>query len=164
MSYSPTLGLKVVNTIQYVEESTSGTFPTNPTMNWIGVDMQYSDSADMGSIKVRNLGSEDLKYVMKGADDYEVTLDYAIQTSTFLKYLVNSQGGGSGSIDKSLSLVIEPVVNSTDEYVEILGARPDSGSIKWQVRKRTEGQRKALRSGYSSLHVQQPDRQRVFRE
>ncbi len=135
MSYIPTLGLKVVNTIQYVEESTYGTFPTNPIMNWIGVDMQYTDSADMGMIKIRNLGSEDLKYVMTGAQDYEVTLDYAIQTSTFLKYLVNSQGGGSGSIDKSLSMVIEPVVDGTDEYVQILGGRPDSGSIKWQVGK-----------------------------
>ena len=135
MSYTPSLGLQVVDTIQYVEESTFGTFPTNPTMNWVGVDMQYSDNADMGSILIRNLGSEDLKYVEKGADNYDITLDYAIQTSAFLKYLANSQGGGSGSIDKSLSLVIAPKVNATTEYLAISGCRPDSGSIKWQLGK-----------------------------
>ena len=139
MSYVPSLGLQVVNTAQYVEEATFGTFPSNPAMNWIGTDMQYSDNADMGSIKYRNLGSEDLKGVIKGADDYDVTLDFAVQTSTFLKYLVNAQGGGSGSIDKSLSLLIEPKVNGTSEFVEILGAKPDSGSIKWQLGKEIRG-------------------------
>jgi|SRR5579875_609354 len=135
MSYSPTLGLKVVQTAQYVEESTFGAFPSNPTMNWIGTDMQYSDSVDMGSFKYRNLGSEDLKGVEGGAQKYEITLDYAIQNSTFLKYLVNSQGGGSGSIDKSLSMLLEVPINGTNQFMEILGARPDSGSIKWQLGK-----------------------------
>ncbi len=127
MSYIPSLGLQVAETAQFVEESTFGTFPTSPTMNWIGVDMQYSDSADMGAIKIRNLGSKYLKYVMKGAENYDLTLDYAIQTSTFAKYLVNSRGGGSGSIDKSLSIVIAPKVGGTTEYLQILGCRPDSG-------------------------------------
>ncbi len=137
MTNSPTLGLLNAYSAEYVEEATFGTFPTNPTMNWIGTDMQYSDSADMGAITYRNLGSEDLKGVLKGADDYEVDLDYAIQTSTFLKYLVNSQGGGSGTIDKSLSLLIAPKISGTTEYLQALGCRPDSGSIKFQLGKET---------------------------
>jgi hypothetical protein len=135
MSYSPTLGLKVVQTAQYVEESTFGAFPTNPAMLWIGTDMQYSDSSDMGTIQYRNLGSEDLKGVLLGEQKYEVTLDYAIQTSAFLKYLINPQGGGAGSIDKSLSLLLEIPINGTNNFIQILGARPDSGSIKWQLGK-----------------------------
>src|SRR5579875_2197978 len=105
MSYSPSTGLQVAETAQYVEESTFGVLPANPAMQWIGTDMQYSDSADLGSILIRNIGFEDLRTVVKGADNYEVDLDYALQTSAFLKYLVNAQGGGSGSIDKSLSLI-----------------------------------------------------------
>ena len=135
MSYTPTLGLQVAEVAQYVEETTFGALPSNPSMQWIGTDIQYSDSADMGSIKLRNLGSEDLKYVLKGADNYELTLEYAIQTSAFLKYLVNSQGGGAGSIDKSLSILIAPKINGTIEYLQALGCRPDSGSIKWQLGK-----------------------------
>lgn len=135
MSYTPSLGLQVAETAQYAEEATFGTFPTNPSMLWIGADMQYQDSADIGALKFRNLGSEDLKYVLKGADNYDLTLDYAIQTSTFLKYLVNSQGGGSGSIDKSLSMLIAPKINGATNYLLALGCRPDSGSIKWQIGK-----------------------------
>ena len=138
MSYTPTLGLKIAKTAEFVEETTFGTFPTNPTMEWIGTNLQYSHSADMGSISIRNLGSEDLKTVVKGADNYEVDLTYDIQNSTFLKYLVNAQGGGTGSIDKSLSLLIAPEINGTTQYLEILGARPDSGSIKWQLNKEIE--------------------------
>ncbi|MHB8565728.1 MAG: phage tail tube protein [Nitrososphaerales archaeon] len=137
MSYSPSLGLLAAHSIEYVEEAAFGTFPTNPTMQWIGTDMQYSDSADMGSISFRNLGSEDLKGVLKGADKYDVSLDYAIQSSTFLKYLVNAQGTGSGSIDKSLSMLITPKIVGAAQYLQILGARHDSGSIKWQVGKET---------------------------
>ena len=59
MSYTPTLGLLAAETAQYAEEPNFGTFPNSPTMLWIGSDMQYSDSADMGAIKIRNLGSED---------------------------------------------------------------------------------------------------------
>ncbi len=135
MSYTPSLGLQVVNTVQYIEEAIYGTLPASPSMNWIGVDMKYEDNAENKQILIRNLGSEDLRYVVSGAQDYEVDLDYALQTSTFLKYLVNSQGGGSGSIDKSLSLVIEPKVNASNEFIQALGCRPDSGSIKWQLGK-----------------------------
>ncbi len=137
MSYAPTLGLLVAETAQYVEEATPGTFPTNPSLLWIGSDMMYSDSADMGSIKIRNLGSEDLKYVVKGQDNYDLTLDYALQTSAFAKYLVNSQGGGAGSIDKTLSILIAPKINGTAQYLQALYCRPDSGSLKWQLGKET---------------------------
>jgi hypothetical protein len=139
MVYSPTLGLQVAETIQYVEEgitqSTFGVFPTNPAMLWIGADMNYSDSADMGSILIRNLGSEDLKYILPGAENFELDLDYALQTSTFAKYFVNSQGGGSGSIDASLSMLIAPKISTTTEYLVATGCRPDSGSIEWKLGK-----------------------------
>ncbi|MDG6906040.1 MAG: hypothetical protein JRN20_09680 [Nitrososphaerota archaeon] len=137
MSYTPSLGLQVAESAQYVEEASYGIFPNSPTLKWVGADMQYSDNADMGSIKKRNLGSEDLKYVLTGAQNYDLTLDYAIQNSAFLKYLVNSQGGGAGSIDESLSILIAPKINGTTEYLQALGCRPDSGSIKWALGKET---------------------------
>jgi hypothetical protein len=138
-TYTPTLGLLVADTIQYVEEGLNlanfGVFPTNPAMQWIGADMNYSDSADVGSILIRNLGSEDLKYITPGATEFELDVDYAMQTSTFAKYFANAQGGGSGSIDASLSMLIAPKVSGTVEYLVATGCRPDSGSIKWQLGK-----------------------------
>ena len=73
--------------------------------------------------------------MVKGADNYDVTLDYAMQDSAFAKYLVNAQGGGAGSIDESLSIIIAPKISGTTQYLEALGCRPDSGSIKWQLGK-----------------------------
>lgn len=135
--YVPSTGPLVVHNVEYVEEATPGTFPTNPTMLWVGSDVVYDDSSDEKAIKKGNIGSEDILYGLPGPDEYAVTLDYAPQNSTFAKYLVNSQGGGTGSIDKSLSLLISPKVNAVANYLEILGAKPESGSIKWSYGKET---------------------------
>jgi hypothetical protein len=139
MSLYPSISSNVVKTVEYVEEGTTpgvfGNLPSSPAMKWIGVDMQYDDSADMKQILLRNLGSEDLAYVLQGEQMFEVSLDYAMQNSTFLKYLVNAQGGGSGSIDASLSLGIAPKINNVTNYLIASGCRPDSGSIKWTLGK-----------------------------
>ena len=138
-SYTVSTFATIAHTAEYVEEGTSaatfGVFPTNPTMNWIGANLSYDDTPNMNTIPLMNLGSEDLKYILKGKETYDVTLSYVPQTSTFLKYLVNSQGGGTGSIDASLSLLISPKINGVTNFLKITGARPDSGSIKWSAGK-----------------------------
>jgi hypothetical protein len=159
-TYSPSLGLQVAETIQYVEEgttqSTYGIFPTNPTMLWIETDMEYSDSADMGTIMVRNLGKEDLTYLVTGAQSYEVELKYSLQTSTFAKYFVNSQGGGSGSIDASLSMVIAPKISGTTYYLEATGCRPDSGSISWELGKTLQASAKLVAQNLAAYTTTSP--------
>ncbi len=120
---------------EYVEEATFGVFPTSPTMLWVGTDLEYSDSADMGSILIRNLGKEDLTAVALGAQDYGLDLQYAPQSSAFAKYFANSQGGGTGTIDESLSMLISPKITGTVNFLQALGCRPDSGSIAWTLGK-----------------------------
>lgn len=159
-TYSPSLGLQVAETIQYVEEgttqSTYGVFPSNPTMLWIGVDMEYADSADMGTIMIRNLGKEDLAYLELGAQSYEIDLNYSIQTETFAKYFVNSQGGGSGSIDASLSMVIAPKISGSTYYLVATGCRPDSGSIKWQLGKTLQASAKMISQAIAAYTATSP--------
>lgn len=135
MSYVPTTSQLMLRPLEYVEESSFGVFPTNPAMQWIGVGQEIDPKPNMKNIKVRNLASEDLKYETLGAQMYQLDISYNPQNSSFAKYLVNSQGGGSGSIDKSLSLLASPKINGTGEFLEILGARPDSGKISWEVGK-----------------------------
>ena len=135
-SYTPSTFANIAHTAEFVEEGTTaatfGVFPTNPTMLWIGANLQYDDTPNTNTIQLMNLGSEDLKYILKGKETYDITLSYVPQNSTFLKYLVNSQGGGTGSIDASLSMLIAPKINGVTNYLKVVGARPDSGSIKWQ--------------------------------
>ena len=133
MSVIPTGGWFVVKNPQYVEETTYGTFPTNPAMNWIGAVDNFEPKADMQSIMVPQVGTEDLKYILKGAEVYTMDLEFGLQTSTFPKYGISSQGGGAGTIDKSLSLLFSAKLNAVENFVQILGSRIGSFTISSQA-------------------------------
>jgi len=133
MSITPSGGWFVVKNPQYVEEATYGTFPTNPTMNWIGAVDNFDPKADMQSIMVPQVGTEDLRYILKGAEVYTVDLEFGLQTSTFAKYGISSQGGGAGTIDKSLSVLFSAKLNTVENYVQVLGSRIGSFTISSQT-------------------------------
>src|SRR3989441_9483896 len=133
MSITPSGGWFVVKNPQYVEEATYGALPTNPTMNWIGAVDNFDPKADMQSIMVPQVGTEDLRYILKGAEVYTMDLEFGLQTSTFAKYGIGSQGGGAGTIDKSLSVLFSAKLNTVENYVQVLGSRISSFSISSQT-------------------------------
>src|SRR5713226_3838807 len=133
MSIAPSGGWFVVKNPQYVEEATYGTFPTNPVMNWIGAVDNFDPKADMQSIMVPQVGTEDLRYILKGAEVYTMDLEFGLQTSTFAKYGISSQGGGAGTIDKSLSVLFSAKLNTVENFVQILGSRIGSFTISSQT-------------------------------
>jgi hypothetical protein len=133
MSITPSGGWFVVKNPQYVEEATYGTFPSNPTMSWIGAVDNFDPKADMQSIMIPQVGAEDLKYILKGAEVYTMDLEFGLQTSTFAKYGISSQGGGAGTIDKSLSVLFSAKLNAVENYVQVLGSRISSFSISSQT-------------------------------
>jgi len=125
----PTGGWNVVKSPQYVEEATYGVLPGTPTFNWIGIIGSWDPKADMRSLLVRRLGAEDLVGTVKGAEQYEAALDYLLQDSVFATYGVNAQGGGAGSIDKSLSILYSQKLSGTEYYVQLNGVRPNRVSL-----------------------------------
>ncbi len=129
MSVVPSGGWFVVKNPQYVEESTYGTFPSNPAMNWVGAVDNFDPKADMQSIMVPQVGTEDLKYILRGTEVYTFDMEYGLQTSTFAKYGISSQGGGTGTIDKSLSVLFSAKLNGIENYVQMLGSRIGSFTI-----------------------------------
>src|SRR6266702_1278538 len=133
MSITPSGGWFVVKNPQYVEEATYGTFPTNPTMSWIGAVDNFDPKAGMQSIRGPQVGAEDLKYILKGAEVYTMDLEFGLQTSTFAKYGISSQGGGAGTIDKSLSILFSAKLNPVENFVQVLGARTGSFTISSQT-------------------------------
>src|SRR5256712_214709 len=133
MSITPSGGWFVVKNPQYVEEATYGALPTNPTMNWIGAVDNFDPKADMQSIMVPQVGTEDLKYILKGAEVYTMDLEFGLQTSTFAKYGISSQGSGAGTIDKSLSVLFSAKLNTVENFVQILGSRIGSFTISSQT-------------------------------
>jgi len=50
-------------------------------------------------------------------------LEWAFQSSTFAKYATQSQGGGTGTIDRSLSVLFSAKMNAVENYFQVLGSR-----------------------------------------
>src|SRR2546428_9343764 len=102
-------------------------------MSWIGAVDNFDPKADMQSIMVPQVGTEDLKYILKGAEVYTMDLEFGLQTSTFAKYGISSQGSGAGTIDKSLSMLFSAKLNTVENFVQILGSRIGSFTISSQT-------------------------------
>jgi len=101
-------------------------------MSWIGAVESWDPRADITPIEVRQLGSEDVYKLLKGQEAYSIALEYFLQHSTFAKYGVNPQGGGAGSIDKSLSLAAGLKMGGaagTTYYYKMQGSRPRTITI-----------------------------------
>jgi hypothetical protein len=127
---TPSGGWLVTNGPAYVEEATYNVFPTNPeSINWIGIVDNFDPKADLPPIAVRGLGSEDVQHLIKGIENYDLTIDYALQNTDFLKYAINAQGAGAGSIDKSLSLALGIKLGASTYYYKFSGGRPNSVTI-----------------------------------
>ncbi|HZY93796.1 MAG TPA: phage tail tube protein [Candidatus Bathyarchaeia archaeon] len=126
---SPSGGWLVVKNLQYAEEASYGVFPTNPAMSWIAPIGNADVKADMQNILVPQLGVEDLVYILKGAETYSMEMEYAMASSTFAKYAISSQGGGTGTIDKSLSILFSAKMSGTENFVQLLGSRVGSLTI-----------------------------------
>ena len=119
----PTHGGLIIRPPQYVEEASYGVFPANPVMQWIGTENQLIQQASPDTRVLANAGDEDAKIIIGGLERYPVDLTYFLQTSTFAKYATQAQGGGAGTIDKSLSLLYSVKLNGVENYVRLLGTR-----------------------------------------
>lgn len=129
-------------------------------MLWIGSVQSCGPTADMQSIMVPQVGTEDLKYILKGAEVYNVELEYGLQNSTFTKYATQSQGGGAGSIDKSLSLLFSAKLggqSGTENFLQLLGARINSLTLSVKtgdlVRAKAQLQGKAVPVPFTSSPI-----------
>ena len=88
----------------------------------------------MATQEIRKVGSEDVYQYVLGAQKSELTLEMNLQSSTFLKYGVNSQGGGAGTIDESLSIFWSYLLNGTANYQWATGCRPNSLKLSGKVK------------------------------
>lgn len=129
----------VVKNLEYVEETTYRTFPANPTMLFLAQSAKWTPSEEMMNNLFRRLGSEDAFKNIQGKQVYKSTLEFDVANSTLLKYGINAQGGGAGSIDKSLSIGMSVKIAGTENFIKLPGSRintlklntnPDQPSIK----------------------------------
>lgn len=120
----PTGGYLVVKQPQYVEESTFGTTPAaSPILNWIGIIDNFDPTVDIQAQYIRQVGSEDAIKSILGKETYQAKLEYLLQNSAFAKYATQAQGGGAGTIDKSLSILTSVKIAGTENYIFLKGSR-----------------------------------------
>lgn len=61
---------------------------------------------------------------------YSFELTFQPTSTTLLRYGTEAQGGGTGTIDKSLSFIYSEDINDTENYVVFAGARCDRTRIE----------------------------------
>src|SRR5437879_5597485 len=91
-----------VKELQFCEEATYGTLPASPTFTPVGYEPRVMFRFDPKMLAIPQPGNEDPETIQAGNSN-EITWDvsYRMTDTTFAKYGVNAQGGGSGTIDKS---------------------------------------------------------------
>jgi len=85
MSYSKPITGAIAKAF-YVEETTYGTTPANPSFQWIGIVQNVEPNYDRSLIKLRGIGSRDLSYILRGLLKAEVSMEHAYQNKTFLAF------------------------------------------------------------------------------
>lgn len=121
----------VVKELGYVEETTYGTTPTSPTFTNVGPVTNFHYTNDITATRYRVLGKEDIATGLKCGELYSFEFEYSPATTTFPRYGTEAQGGGAGTIDKSLSIAFSHKLDAVENYVTLAGARTDSISLEW---------------------------------
>ena len=76
--------------IYYVQESTYGTTPTNPSMLGIATAENVEPAIDPGLLKIRGIGSRDLRVLRRGLRHVDLKVAYALPSDApinFLQYI-----------------------------------------------------------------------------
>ena len=131
MSTVPIGAWMTVKELQYAEESSYGVLPGSPVFNSVGYEPRVMFRVDPKMLPIYQPGTEDTETIQSAAAR-EITWDivYRPTDTGFAKYGVNSQGGGSGTIDKSLTLLMSVKLNAaTETWIILNGARPETTSI-----------------------------------
>src|SRR5438128_1751182 len=131
MSSIPIGGWLVSKKLTFAEEASFGVQAANPAYSQIGYDSLVNISAPTNLSPLLQPGSEDPQVLAeRGMDLYNIDLNYRPFDTLFAKYGFNAQGGGSGTIDKSLSLAMSIALGGSGEtFIQALGCRVGSTSI-----------------------------------
>ena len=112
--------------LQMIEETSFGVTPSSPLYSQIGYDAPVQISAPTNLSPVLQPGLEDPQVLQeRRIDEYAIDLQYHPFDTTFAKYGFNAQGGGSGTIDKSLTLAMSILLGGgpTETYLQAVGCR-----------------------------------------
>jgi len=129
LSYKLTGGWLVQKQLAYIEETTYGVTPSNPSFTHAGPIVDLADSQETQAIKYRQIGSRDMYAMIKTGEAYSFDVTYNPLTDDLINYAINLPGVGSQNIGKSLSFVKSALINNTEMYTIYRGCVADSIDI-----------------------------------
>jgi hypothetical protein len=130
MSYEPNSNIDVTRNVLYVEETAYGVTPVNPTFLNAGIanTIAWKKSPQHQSVDI--LGTIDTYGEYKFGNDYTVDLKYYL-TDTALLHYGTELPGGTGTIEKSLTLYISKKVNNVENFRLIQGCITESCTLDY---------------------------------
>lgn len=129
--YQPTGHWTQTRKLQYCEELQYGIVPTaSPVFTSAGEIESISETTEIALKRFHALGNEDLYQFLKNGIMYSFEVVYQPISSALIKYGTQAQGGGTGTIDKSLSFLYSEDINDVENYVFYKGARCDQVSVE----------------------------------
>ena len=113
--------------IYYVEESTYGVTPTNPSMLGIGTAENIEPALDPGLLKIRGVGSRDLKVIKKGLRHVGLKVAYSLPSDAPINFLQH--------IQTLKSLSIEVFYEKASGIIDLLhkGCRMDKVTVECSI-------------------------------
>jgi hypothetical protein len=74
--------------VYFIEETTYGETPANPTMAAVGIVQEVEPTLDASLVKLRGIGSRDLQFLRKGLRQAELKITYNPQNINLLQHVV----------------------------------------------------------------------------
>ena len=130
MSLTLTGPWKVSKHLSYVEETTFGTTPTNPTTVNAGLISELTPTSEITATKYRALGNADVAAGLKCGELYSFSVKYNPAVLTLANYGLKLDTGLTGTNGKSLSMVYSISLSGTENYVVFRGCKTDSVDIE----------------------------------
>ena len=115
---------QIVTQLEYIEETTYRTFPTNPAMVFMAEVAKWTPDFDMSAKGFKRHGSEDIYKVLQGKQMFKSSLEFGISNSTFIKYAILATAG-AGTINKSLSIGFSQKIDNVENFIKLFTELPE---------------------------------------
>ena len=126
----------IVKVLQYVGEGDTVTTPANyaaaitsPTFIAVGKVTDINLQPDIQHSDTDVLGNEDLIDSVKTGENYTFQTTFEMINTTLINFAFSASGGGTGSIDESLTFMFSEYINGTEHFTAMYGCRPTSCTI-----------------------------------
>jgi len=125
-----------VKVLQYVGEGDTVTTPANygaaitsPTFIAVGKVTDINLQPDIQHSDTDVLGNEDVIDAVKTMENYTFTISFEMINTTLINYAYSASGGGTGSIDESLTMMFSEYLDGTENFTAMYGCRPTSCTV-----------------------------------